>query len=159
MLLWCYYMSVKCNVYLCFYLKKTIIYLCFLFLILNSLNTGGKVEWGYRQTHGCSASPRLPTQGLTLLGWNRVPKLLWDVIPPWGLWNSWFSADRDWHWCVVVPSERNMSRTTPSWSNLLDGYAPCRRSRWFGHLTKFWVGKGVEADKASEFPRSFSGLM
>lgn len=48
-------MVVKCHV-------------CLFFLILNSLDTGGKVERGYRQTHGRSASPRVPAQGHTLLG-------------------------------------------------------------------------------------------
>lgn len=124
-----------------------------------SLFIGKKVEKGDRQIHGCSASPRIPTQTLRFLGRNRMPELLWDVVSPWGLWNSWFSADRDRHWSPIIPSERNVCRTAPAWSSRLDSWASWRRTRWFRGFSGFGPPKGLEAVKATELPRLLSGLL
>lgn len=120
---------------------------------------GKKVQKGFRQIHGCSASPRIPTQALSFLGGNRMPELLWDVVSSWGLWNRWFSADRDRHWSPIIPSERNLCRTTPAWSSRLDCRASRRRSGWFRGFSRFWAAKGLETVKATELPRFLSGLL
>lgn len=119
--------------------------------------TGKKVDDGI--IHGCSASPGIPTQTLSFLGWNRMPELLWDVVSSWGLWNSWFSADRDRHWSPIIPSERNLCRTTPAWSSRLDSWAPWRRSRWSRGLSMFSAAQNLEAVKATELPGVLSGLL
>lgn len=120
---------------------------------------GKKVEKVYRQIHGCSASPRMPTQALGFLGWNRMPELLWDVVSSWGLWNRWLSADRDRHRSAIIPSERNLCCGAPAGSSGLDRRAWRRRSGWFGGFSGFWAAQGLEAVKAAALPRLLSGLL
>lgn len=117
-----------------------------------------KRERGKISNYDCGGLPWAHHQGLPPLGWNRVPKLLWDVVSSRDLWNSWISVNRGGYWSFVFPFERNLLCSAPSWPSRLDGRTSWRQTRGLRCGTESTTAESMESNKTKGNPASLSGL-